>query len=146
MTLQEIFDKSVTGIKKQGRLSQGPVNPGNGKPGVCYYRHPDDPAVRCAVGHLIPDEMYDGKKMEGRSVNSDAVLGAPLREHLGIPRDSAGHPSPPVSMLSQLQTAHDNAPTVEKFLISAADVARQFHLSSAVCDVDVPDEFAEVKP
>lgn len=145
MTLQEMFDKSVAGIKKQGRLSQGPVNPGNGKPGVCYYRHPDDAAVRCAVGHLIPDELYD-RKMEGRNVRSDAVLGAPLRGHLGIPRSTAGMSSPAVSMLSQLQTAHDNAPTVEKFLISAADVARQFHLSSAVCEVDVPDEFAEVKP
>lgn len=134
MTLQEIFDKSVTGIKTQGRLSQGPVNPGNGKPGVCYYRHPDDAAVRCAVGHLIPDELYD-RKMEGRNVRSDAVLGTAMRERLGTPRSHAGHPSPAVSMLSQLQTAHDNAPTVEKFLISAADVARQFHLNSAVCKV-----------
>lgn len=135
MTLQEMFDKAVTGIKTQGRLSQGPVNPGNGKPGVCYYRHPDDAAVRCAVGHLIPDELYDGKKMEGRSVNSDAVLGTAMREHLGIPRVSAGLPSPAVSMLSQLQTAHDDAHTVEEFLTRAADVARQFHLNSAVCEV-----------
>lgn len=135
MTLQEMFDKAVTGIKTQGRLSQGPVNPGNGKPGVCYYRHPDDAAVRCAVGHLIPDEMYDGKKMEGRSVNSDAVLGAPLREHLGIPRVSAGHPSPPVSMLFQLQTAHDDSHTVEEFLTRAASLARVFRLDPAVCEV-----------
>lgn len=145
MTLQEIFDKSVTGIKTQGRLSQGPVNPGNGKPGACYYRHPDNPTVRCAVGHLIPDELYD-RKMEGRNVCSDAVLGTSMRERLGIPRSTAGMSSPAVSMLSQLQTTHDNSSTVGEFLTRAADVARQFHLSSAVCEVDVPNEFVEVKP
>lgn len=134
MALQEIFDKSVTGIKKQGRLSQGPVNPGNGKPGVCYYRHPDDAAVRCAVGHLIPDELYNGK-MEGRNVSSDAVLGTAMREHLGIPRSSAGHPSPVASMLSRLQTAHDDSHTVEEFLTRAAGVARVYHLDPAVCKV-----------
>lgn len=135
MTLQEMFDKAVTGIKTQGRLSQGPVNPGNGKPGVCYYRHPDDAAVRCAVGHLIPDELYDGKKMEGRNVNSDAVLGASMRAILGIPPRTDLYSTPVVSMLSQLQTAHDNALTVEGFLTSAADVARVFMLDAKVCEV-----------
>ena len=85
MILQEMFDKAVTGIKKQGRLSQGPKNPFDGKPGNCYYRHPDNPAVRCAVGHLIPDELYDRQAMEGRSVNCDAVLGTSMRAALGIP-------------------------------------------------------------
>ena len=134
MTLQEMFDKSVTGIKTQGRLSQGPVNPGNGKPGACYYRHPDDPTVRCAVGHLIPDELYD-RKMEGRNVSSGAVLGTAMRERLGIPRSHAGHPSPAVSMLSQLQTAHDDSHTVEEFLTRATDVARAYRLNSAACEV-----------
>lgn len=135
MTLQEIFDKSVAGIKAQGRLSQGPVNPGNGKPGVCYYRHPDDAAVRCAVGHLIPDELYNSKTMEGRDVRSAAVLGTAMRKHLGIPRTAPGHPSPVVSMLSQLQTAHDNSSTVGEFLTRATDVARVYRLNSAACEV-----------
>ena len=134
MTLQEMFDKAVTGIKKQGRLSQGPVNPGTGKPGVCYYRHPDDAAVRCAVGHLIPDELYD-RKMEGRNVSSDVVLRTSVREHLGIPRRPAEHPSPAESMLSRLQTAHDNSSTVGEFLTRATDVACRFHLDPAVCEV-----------
>lgn len=134
MTLQEIFDKSVAGIKKQGRLSQGPVNPGTGKPGMCYYRHPDDPAVRCAVGHLIPDELYDRKLMECRDVTSDNVLGTSMRALLGIPIRVDAHPSPVVSMLSQLQTAHDNSSTVEEFLTRAASVARLFHLDPAACE------------
>ncbi len=133
MTLQEIFDKSVAGIKAQGRLSQGPVNHGNGKPGVGYYRHPDDAAVRCAVGHLIPDELYNSETMEGRGVRSAAVLGTAMRERLGIPRTAPGHRSPVVSMLSWLQTAHDSSSTVEEFLTRAADVARQFHLDPAAC-------------
>lgn len=133
MTLQEMFDKAVTGIKKQGRLSQGPMH--SGKPGHCYYRHPDDPAVRCAVGHLIPDELYDGRKMEGRGVEGVAGECPALREHLGIPPREGLHNVPAVSMLSQLQTAHDNALTVEEFLTSAADVARQFRLDAKVCEV-----------
>lgn len=135
MTLQEMFDKAVTGIKAQGRLSQGPANPGNGKPGHCYYRHPDDPAVRCAVGHLIPDELYDRRAMEGRSVNSDAVLGTSMRATLGIPPRKDLHGVPAVSMLEKLQTTHDNALTVEEFLTGAAEVARQFMLDAKVCGV-----------
>lgn len=135
MTLQEMFDKAVTGIKKQGRLSQGPMNPLIGKPGSCYYRHPDDPAVRCAVGHLIPDELYDRRAMEGRSVNSDAVLGPSMRAALGIsPREDL-YNVPAVSMLAQLQTTHDNALTVEEFLTGTAEVARQFMLDAKECGV-----------
>ena len=135
MTLQEMFDKAVTGIKKQGRLSQGPVNPLSGKPGSCYYRHPDDPAVRCAVGHLIPDELYHRQGMEGRSVISDNVLGTSMRALLGIPPREDLYNSPVVSMLTRLQTAHDNALTVEEFLTGAAEVARQFKLDAKECEV-----------
>ena len=137
MTLQEMFDKAVTGIKKQGRLSQGPKNPINGKPGHCYYRHPEDPAVRCAVGHLIPDELYDSQEMEGRSVNSDNVLGTSMRALLGIPPREDLYNVPAVSMLEKLQTAHDNALTVEEFLTDAAEVARQFMLDAKACGVTV---------
>ena len=135
MTLQEMFDKAVTGIKKQGRLSQGPKNPLNGKPGNCYYRHPDDSTVRCAVGHLIPDELYDRREMEGRRVDCDAVLGTSMRALLGIPPSEDLHNSPVASMLARLQTAHDEALTVEEFLTGAAEVARQFKLDTKVCGV-----------
>ena len=137
MTLQEMFDKAVTGIKKQGRLSQGPINPLSGKPGNCYYRHPDDPAVRCAVGHLIPDELYDRREMEGRIVTCDAVLNTPMRDLLGILPHEDLYNVPAVSMLATLQTTHDNALTVEEFLTGAAEVARQFMLDAKVCEVTV---------
>lgn len=130
MTLQEMFDKAVGGIKAQNCLSRNFC-----RPTVCYYRHPDDPAVRCAVGHLIPDELYDGKKMEGSSVNSDAVLGPSMRAALGISPREELHNVPAVTMLSTLQTAHDNAHTVEEFLTGAAEVARQFMLDAKVCGV-----------
>lgn len=133
MTLQEMFDKAVTGIKKQGRLSQGPMNPVSGMRS-CFYRHPDDPAVRCAVGHLIPDELYDKQLMEGRNVDSENVLGTEMRDLLGIPSHDDLYRSPAVSMLSELQTAHDNALTVEEFLTRAAIVARLFLLDPAVCE------------
>lgn len=49
MTNQELFDKVVRAIVKQGR---GSIN----SEGLCVYRGPD--GLKCAVGHIIPDELY----------------------------------------------------------------------------------------
>lgn len=56
---QEIFNEVATHLLKQGKASR--VNFG-----VCLYRGPDN--TSCAVGCLIPDEMYD-QKMEGRGAS-----------------------------------------------------------------------------
>lgn len=130
MTLQEMFDKAVGGIKQQGRLSKD-TDP-HDKLAVCRYRMPDDPAVRCAVGHLIPDEMYD-PAMECR--NAEAVLsGFPeVALHLGIREPSDADQT--TKMLLQLQFAHDDSDDVGEFLARAASLARQFMLDAKECEV-----------
>lgn len=57
LTLQQMFDKVVTHLRKQGERAM------NGA--VCAYRGVGN--TQCAVGCLIPDEIYD-PKMEGRGV------------------------------------------------------------------------------
>lgn len=49
MTAREIFEKVKTSL-----LSQAESSKFNGK---CFYRHPFD-NLKCAIGHLIPDELY----------------------------------------------------------------------------------------
>ena len=60
MEAQEIFDTVATHLLKQGRRA---VNPDI--PHMCHYRGANGTA--CAVGVLIPDEVYD-PMMEGRTV------------------------------------------------------------------------------
>jgi hypothetical protein len=50
MTLQEIFDRSVSGLIQQGARSSDDQN-------FCQYRSPC--GNRCAIGLLIPDEHYN---------------------------------------------------------------------------------------
>lgn len=46
---QEVFDKIITSLRKQGKKSED-------ENGVCLYRGEDN--CKCAVGHLIPDDLY----------------------------------------------------------------------------------------
>jgi hypothetical protein len=49
-TKQEIFDTVVTHLFTQGKAAQDEDE-------TCFYRAPD--GCKCAVGALIPDELYD---------------------------------------------------------------------------------------
>lgn len=68
----------------------------------CYYRHPDDGRA-CAVGCLIPDELYN-PDMEGRSAHSV------LTRDLGWDDDLA-------VFLGAAQRKHDSANDVADFLL-----------------------------
>lgn len=48
MTEQEAFDIALAGLRKQGKPSKNNYS--------CLYRGPD--GTRCAVGFLMPDELY----------------------------------------------------------------------------------------
>lgn len=52
MTEQEIFDKVAEHLQKQGHRALN-------EDGVCVYRGKN--GTKCAVGALIPDELYDSK-------------------------------------------------------------------------------------
>lgn len=61
LTMQQTFDKVSRHLFKQGRPS---VSIG----GTCLYRGPNN--TRCAVGCLIPDELYQKKMDCGFAVQS----------------------------------------------------------------------------
>lgn len=86
---QEIFDKVVAHLRKQGKPSAAYI----GFPyKSCLYRGPE--GAMCAVGCLIPDDMYD-ESMEGNDLYSlpDDVL-----DYLGEHN---------LHLLDGLQAAHD---------------------------------------
>ena len=60
MTAQEIYDTVARALLAQGR-------PSICKYGRCLYRGPD--GLKCAIGHLIPDENYD-PKFEGLGIDN----------------------------------------------------------------------------
>jgi hypothetical protein len=64
MNNQEVFNRVVTHLRAQGRKSVAGL--GSDRP-FCLYRG-DDGASSCAVGCLIPDDVYT-PEMEGRGID-----------------------------------------------------------------------------
>lgn len=62
MTHQEIFDKAWLGLKAQGFKRAWDESHQQ-----CVYRAPD--GLRCAIGHCIPDEVYDPEMEKLGAIN-----------------------------------------------------------------------------
>lgn len=108
-TLQELFDRVVTALIRQGRPSLNDS--------ACAYR--GDDGAKCAVGHLISDEVYrshavafvpeqlampgDVNRLEEKLVAHELVRAA-LAQSLGAKLDQRA-----VDMLGWLQVAHDDS-------------------------------------
>lgn len=73
MTAQEIFDKVAAHLKKQRACSMRPGNTGE-----CAYRGKN--RLKCAVGALIPDELYK-RRFEGGSVRILPLAALGLEGH-----------------------------------------------------------------
>ena len=94
MNAQDIFDKAVGSVIRQGDLSVA----GQGR---CYYRHPDKP-LACGVGHLLDDETaarLDDVQSQGSTSEihkvSVKLVPAELRPHM--------------ELLKSIQICHDTA-------------------------------------
>ena len=135
--LQAMFDTMVKGIKKQNRLSkeENQCKVGINSLPVYYYRHPQDSSVRCVMGHLIPDEMYDP---EMENLNAMGLLQnyPDLADHLGINIDDyynrVSWETPRGKLLRWMQRAHDQSDSVHEFMSRAAKVAKEFNLNDKV--------------
>jgi hypothetical protein len=102
LTSQEIFNKVATHLLKQGKRSVYPTE--DGEKGVfCAYRSPE--GLSCAVGCLIPDELYD-PRFEDRRVGQ---LPQKVLRACGV--DPANPEQ--MSLLSHLQGIHDSEPPKE---------------------------------
>ncbi len=92
-TKQEMFNMVVTHLRAQGRRAQI-AN------GLCRYR--TDTGLKCAIGCLIPDELYS--PWLENSLTSDLLSRPGLRELL-TPSDAPGLDAG--DFLAGLQRAHD---------------------------------------
>jgi hypothetical protein len=88
MNNQEIFDKVATHLFAQGERAH--------VSGSCRYRTED--GLKCAVGCLIPDEMYSDL-MEDTSIHSFPDQFPDVYEYLGGEQT--------IILLSDLQSIHD---------------------------------------
>lgn len=102
ITNEQIFDRVAEHLLKQGQksMSDGPyymdsVIVTNG----CMYRGPN--GLKCAIGCLISDEMYD-HSLEGRPVQSSTVMAA-VATSLGVEASVLNF-----HMLMELQQIHDS--------------------------------------
>ena len=134
MTAQEIYDTVLAHLRKQGRASRTIA-------GGCRYRGPDGTA--CAVGCLIPDELYD-HRIEGLSVveimGGETHTASPsvrykFRETLAriTRRLGAEH----LQLLENLQRAHDQLLAdggLARWEREMEDIARHFKLEYTPTD------------
>jgi hypothetical protein len=94
LTQQEIFNRVYTGLKAQGfkRSLSGPDDAVS----RCRYRGED--GLKCAIGHLIPDEKYE-EGLEGLCASVVEV------------RNASGTSGIDWNFLDDLQVCHDEGNT-----------------------------------
>ena len=124
MTHQEIFDFVWTKLYEQGEQSIERCD--------CRYRTTG--GLKCAVGHLIPDDLYE-ENMEGRTVRV-------ISEHYSLPSDVFNRYNE--GFLNELQAAHDSAGTInflEHLASQMRDIAVRMNLSHTI----IPAGYGDTK-
>jgi hypothetical protein len=122
MNKQQIFDKVARHLLKQNAKSRVvETGPDSDETVHCKYRGPD--GLMCAVGCLIPDDLYD-PKMEGRRAH--AILGSLFFDRTGISREDMG-------LLEALQSIHDNT-SVRDWPGHLRNLAESERIDDAVLD------------
>lgn len=112
MTAQDIFDKIVLALINQKEKSVDALT------GSCRYRGPNN--TKCAVGYLIPDDLYD-PNMEGVSVDNILIQYPTINEMY------VHH----TFLLCKLQSAHDSSDFynfLPCFLSQAKEIADEMNL------------------
>ncbi len=129
MTKQEVFDKVVTHLVRQGRQSIDGTD--------CAYRGSDD--TMCAVGCLIKDEFYNGR-LEGLIANNMSVQIALVKSGV-ISQSQTDEDSEIISMLVALQCIHDNPRYFDGngFVLDSVNTVRTTY------DVKIPTALYDIK-
>ena len=115
MNNQQALDKAVAGIKKQGALAQ--IDRGPHVPRLCSYINEN--GHKCAVGQLLTKATAQRWEKWGTGGVRNIPDG-PIAE--------AGLQNVDMDFLINLQAAHDEARSVEEFLLKAETVATAFEL------------------
>ena len=102
MPMQVMFEKSVSGLLRQGKQSTIPDIDGNN--GSCFYRLN---GLKCGIGFLIEDEFYT-PKFEKQAVSSNPVL-LSLFDSGVIPSITPNDFYKKYVLLKAIQDVHDTA-------------------------------------
>ena len=122
-TKQETFNVVYLALKKQG--SKCVIDNLDGCGQVCVYRGPN--GMKCAAGHLIPDNLYKPEFEEegGQSVTTVDSGNRPVNEVSKI-INALGHD---LYLVSRLQSAHDGCGNDSRNMLQRLEnVADQFNL------------------
>ena len=112
MTPQEVFDRVVGHLRKQGK-------PSIGRYGGCKYRSED--GLKCAIGTVIEDSEYS-PKMEGHVLFDFLTMGYDF-----VPASMKERLEPHASLLTALMQAHDFT-AVELWEPKFQGIAKDFKL------------------
>ena len=116
--LQAIFDRVAAALLEQNEKSVSVVG------GNTYCRYRGDGGLKCAAGHLIPDDLYDaGFELDGFAQLPEFVL-----EACGVGEDEKA-----VDLVLNLQSVHDSF-TPRDWRSRLRQVANTFCLSAEVLD------------
>lgn len=130
MRMQELFNKITAHLLKQGEKSilsgsdrENPDSP------LCRYRSTNEKGavLKCAVGILIPDELYH-TSIEYRSARNKEVA-----ESAGLHYDAVDYrgmcSGPEIDLAVSLQQIHDNKPVTD-WPFEFARIAKMFRLNN----------------
>ncbi len=130
LTLQEIFDKVVTGLLKQGECARSRL--------TCQYRleKVDGKVIKCAVGQLISDETYR-PEIEGSTliICKNSVLSKKAQLLKGILLENGVDigDKPTLNFLVSAQDIHDFT-SVENWKEKYRKLGEEYNLNTEVCD------------
>ena len=122
MNNQEVFNKVVTHLRKQGRKSSMLAYEGCRPRYLCAYR--GDVGAKCAIGCLIDDEHYR-PEMEAKPVY-DSLVWAALEASLGTEVEKTNR------LFMFLQRVHDGVPI--------KDWEREFAEAARVWNLELPEK------
>lgn len=122
MKMQEIFNKAVTELRKQGAPARKILDSGRAQ---CFYKMDD--GRRCAVGHLLTDEQIEELRQSDQLGSDLLELDDDFIESIS-PEDTE-YPS---SFLSGLQSMHDD--TSSDF----SDFEQNVYLFAGKWELEVP--------
>lgn len=117
LTKQEIFTKVVTGLAAQG-WEQAKIHSRSGCFDTCMYRwEKDGKVLRCALGQLIPDEIYvpelEGKRLGVVAQNQPSTYpkaeGNEVIQRARSTLTAAGVGPENYDFITTLQQEHDDA-------------------------------------
>lgn len=124
-TDQQMFDMALEGVRGQDYEQSVIINKHGER--ICTYRGAN--GLKCAVGHMIPDELYDPKM----DCSAETASGISV-EILVLRFPKVGDLLPNSNLLGRLQEVHDRMDRLpgkhaETFEADMAQIAKKYKLT-----------------